>query len=353
VLHGDQLVLYIVIQLVLNKGSSDVFGIIALTTVGGAARMTRPIVLDCDPGHDDAVALFMALASDDLELKLVTTCAGNQRPEKTFANARRLLALAGREDVPVAQGAPGPIRRNLIIADYVHGESGLDGAHLPEPTVPERGEPAIDALAALLGESPEPVTIVATGPLTNVAILLLARPDLKPKIAGISLMGGACFGGNYSPNAEFNIYVDPEAADIVFASGVDIAMFGLDVTHKAQIFQHEVDAIAALGTRTGHVFAGLLEFYGRSTTLPFLAPADHVEGLHMHDPCAIAYLIDPSLFTMIPAHVAVVTTDGPALGMTVVDYNHTTGKSPNALVGFDVDRERFVELIHTSLARFS
>jgi pyrimidine-specific ribonucleoside hydrolase len=315
--------------------------------------MSRPIVLDCDPGHDDAVALFMALASPQIDLKLVTTCAGNQKPEKTFLNARRLLALAGREDVPVAQGSPKPLRRELIIADYVHGESGLDGADLPEPTVAAGTERAIDALARLLAESDEPVTIVATGPLTNVAILLLAYPDLVSKIASISLMGGACFGGNYTPNAEFNIYVDPEAADIVFSSGIEIAMFGLDVTHKAQIFQSEIDTIAALGTRTGEVFAGLLEFYGRSNTQPFLAPEGHVEGLHMHDPCAVAYLIDPSLFTMVSARVEIVTTDGPALGATVVDYNSTTSKGPNALVGFEVERERFVELLQTSLASFS
>lgn len=315
--------------------------------------MSRPIVLDCDPGHDDAVALFMALASPEVDLRLITTCAGNQRPDKTFANARKLLALAGREDVPVAQGAPKPIRRELIIADYVHGESGLDGAQLPDPTVAAGTERALDALTRLLRESDQPVTIVATGPLTNVAILLLAHPELSDRIAGISLMGGACFGGNYTPNAEFNIYVDPEAADIVFSSGVEIAMFGLDVTHKAQIFQEEIDAITALGTRTGEVFGGLLEFYGRSNTLPFLAPEGHVEGLHMHDPCAMAYLIDPSLFTMVPARVDVVTADGPALGATVVDYNRTTGKSPNALVGFDVERERFVQLIHSSLATFA
>lgn len=315
-------------------------------------RMSRPIILDCDPGHDDAVALFMALASPAIDLRLITTCAGNQRPEKTFLNARRLLALAGREDVPVAQGAPRPIRRPLIIADYVHGESGLDGADLPEPTVAASSERAIDAMARLLRESAEPIAIVATGPLTNVAILLLAHPELHENIESISLMGGACFGGNYTPNAEFNIYVDPEAADIVFSSGIEVAMFGLDVTHKAQIHAEEIDAIAALGTRTGEVFAGLLEFYGRSNTLPFLAPEGHVEGLHMHDPCAMAYLIDPSLFTMVRARVDVVTADGPALGATVVDYNGTRSEEPNALVGFDVDRVRFVELLHSSLAAF-
>ncbi|MGV8882811.1 MAG: nucleoside hydrolase [Rhodoglobus sp.] len=315
--------------------------------------MKRTIILDCDPGHDDAVALFLALGSDALTVELVTTSAGNQTPDKTFLNARRLLALAGREDVPVAQGAPGPLRRPLIIADYVHGESGLDGADLPEPTAAPDTRSALDAMVQTIRAAASPITIVATGPLTNVAILLLAHPELTPHIELISIMGGACFGGNYTPNAEFNIYVDPEAADIVFNSGVPIAMFGLDVTLKAQLFAEDIAAIRALETRTGEVFAGLLDFFHLSTTPPFLAPEGHVEGIHMHDPCAVAWLIDPSLFTMIHTRVDVVTNDGHALGATVVDYNSTTGREPNALVAFDIDRPRFVQLLHTSLAQFA
>jgi pyrimidine-specific ribonucleoside hydrolase len=165
-------------------------------------------------------------------------------------------------------------------------------------------------------------------------------------------MGGACFGGNYTPNAEFNIYVDPEAADIVLRAGVPTALFGLDVTHKAQLFDADIRRIAGLGTRTGQVFAGLLSFYHRSTTPPFMAPPGHVEGLHLHDPCAAAYLIDPSLFTMVPLAVQVVTADGPALGCTVMDCHGTTGSPPNATVAFDVDRDRFAELVHSCLAAF-
>ena len=315
--------------------------------------MKRTIILDCDPGHDDAVALFLALASDALTVELVTTSAGNQTPEKTFLNARRLLALAGREDVPVAQGAPGPLRRPLIIADYVHGESGLDGADLPEPTAAPDTRSALDAMVQTIRAAASPITIVATGPLTNVAILLLAHPELKPQIELISIMGGACFGGNYTPNAEFNIYVDPEAADIVFNSGVPVAMFGLDVTLKAQVFAEDIAALRALETRTGDVFAGLLDFFHLSTTPPLFAPEGHVEGIHMHDPCAVAWLIDPSLFTMLHTRVDVVTNDGHALGATVVDYNSTTGREPNALVAFDIDRPRFVQLLHSSLAQFA
>ena len=324
----------------------------AVVHPGEQSSVARKIVLDCDPGHDDAVALFMALASPALSVELITTCAGNQSPEKTFSNARRLLALAGREDVPVVQGAPHPIRRELIIADYVHGETGIDGAELPDATTAPDQRRAVAAIAELVESSAEPITLVATGPLTNIAIFLLAYPDLRSRIAEISIMGGACFGGNYSAAAEFNIYVDPEAADIVFSAGIPIAMFGLDVTHKAQLFADEIDAIRELGTRTGEVFAGLLEFYDRSTTRPFLAPEDHIEGLHMHDPCAIAYLIDPTLFTMVASRVDIVTNDGPTLGATVVDYNNSSGREPNALVGFDIDRDRFAHLLHASLASF-
>lgn len=314
--------------------------------------MKKPVILDCDPGHDDAVAIFMALASEKLDVKAITTSAGNQIPEKTYLNARKLLALANREDVEVAQGAPGPLKRKLIIAENVHGKTGLDGAELPLPTVPKSKRNALSAMAEIISESKEKVTIIPTGPLTNIATLLLAYPHLKSKIELISLMGGACFGGNYTPNAEFNIYVDPEAADIVFRSGVPIAMFGLDVTLKAQLFDEDINRIRNLGTRTGDVFAGLLDFFSKTTTMPFLAEPGHIEGIHMHDPCAVAYVIDPTLFTMVETNVEVVTADGPTLGCTVVDYNNTTNNPKNGLVGFDVDCKRFTDLLYTSLASF-
>lgn len=314
--------------------------------------MRKPVILDCDPGHDDAIAIFMALASDKLNVKAITISAGNQTSQKVFTNARKLLALAGREEIEVARGASKPLKRELIIADYVHGETGLDGADLLEPTVPESANTALATMVRILEESEEPVTIISTGPLTNIAILLLGYPHLKEKIKLISLMGGACFGGNYTPNAEFNIYVDPEAADIVFRSGVPIAMFGLDVTLKAQVFEEDIQKLRDLNTKTGDVMARLLEFYAKSITQPFLAAPGHIEGLHMHDPCAVAYVINPDLFTMVEANVEVVTTDGLALGCTVVDYNNTTGKVKNAYVGFDVDCKRFLELFHESFTKF-
>lgn len=313
----------------------------------------RNVILDCDPGHDDAIMIFMALASKDVKVLGITTSAGNQTPEKTLLNARKLLALAEREDIPVAGGASKPIRRDLIIADYVHGESGLDGADLPLPTVEESKRTAIDLWVELLNKSDEKVTIVATGPLTNVAIFLLAHPELKEKIEMISFMGGACFGGNYTANAEFNIYVDPEACDIVLNSGVKLAMFGLDVTLKAQLYHEEIEALKTIHTKTGDIMYGLLKFYDKSTSLPFLAKEGHVEGLHMHDPCAIAYIINPDLFEMIPQHVEVVIQDGAALGCTVCDYNNRGEKKPNAIVGFGVKRQELSNLIIESLSQFN
>lgn len=313
----------------------------------------KKVILDCDPGHDDAIMIFMALASKDIKVMGITTSAGNQVPEKTFLNARKLLALAEREDIPVARGASKPLRRDLIIADYVHGESGLDGADLPEPTVPYSDQKALDLWADILRDSQEKVTIVATGPLTNVAIFLLAYPELKEKIELISFMGGACFGGNYTANAEFNIYVDPEACDIVLNAGVPLAMFGLDVTLKAQLYDEDIEKLKTYHTKTGDIMYGLLKFYGKTTSLPFLAEEGHVEGLHMHDPCAIAYVSNPELFTMVPMRVDVVTQDGHALGCTVCDYHNDTGKKPNALVGFGVDRTAFSELLLTSLSKFN
>lgn len=313
----------------------------------------KKIILDCDPGHDDAIMMFMALASDKVKVMGITTSAGNQTPDKTFLNARKLLALANREDIIVARGADKPIKRDLIIADYVHGDSGLDGADLPDPTVPESEIKALDLWAKILSESEEKVTIVATGPLTNVAIFLLTYPELKEKIELISFMGGACFGGNYTPNAEFNIYVDPEACDIVLNSGVPLAMFGLDVTLKAQLYDEDIEKLKSFNTKSGDIMYGLLKFYGRTTSTPFLAKKGHVEGLHMHDPCAIAYITNPELFTMVPLRVNVVTQDGYALGCTVVDYNSTTKKEPNALVGFDVKREEFCKLLLDSIQKFN
>lgn len=313
----------------------------------------RKVILDCDPGHDDAMALLMAIASDNIDLLAITTSAGNQLPEKTFENARKLLALAGREEIPVAKGAAKPLLRDLIIAEDIHGESGLDGAELPEPTVEALTIPANNLIADILRKSEEKVTLVATGPLTNMAIFLLTHPELKEKIELISFMGGACFGGNYSPHAEFNIFVDPEAADIVVNSGVPVAMFGLDVTLKAQVFVEDIQEIRAIGNKVATTMADLLDFFNLTTTVPFWADEDHVEGIHMHDPCAIAYVIDPSLFTVYPMNVQVETSNCLSLGSTVVDYDDVLKKEKNVLVSFGVDLPRFRKLIMDTMKYFS
>ncbi|MCP3291229.1 nucleoside hydrolase, partial [Aeromonas hydrophila] len=208
--------------------------------------MALPVILDCDPGHDDAIALILALASPELKVLAVTTSAGNQTPDKTLNNALRILTLLGRDDIPVAAGAPKPLARELIIADNVHGESGLDGPKLPDPGFTPVAMTALELMAKCLRESPEPVTLVPTGPLTNIALLLAAHPELKSKIARIVLMGGAAGPGNWTPAAEFNIYVDPEAADMVFKSGLPITMCGLDVTHEAQVMDEDIERVRAI-----------------------------------------------------------------------------------------------------------
>lgn len=314
--------------------------------------MKKPIIMDCDPGIDDALAILLALASDKLDVKLITTCAGNQSPDKTLNNALKILSFLGRTDIEVAQGAPKPLYRDLIIADYVHGETGLGAADLGEPAFEKSKRSAMEAMKSVIQQSQEPVTIVATGPLTNVAIFLTAYPELKEKIDCISLMGGACFGGNITPAAEFNIYVDPEAAELVFQAGVPIVMCGLDVTHKAQMFEEDIERIRNIGNKTGKVFADMLDYYAQGMTPPFLAEEGHVEGLHMHDPCAVAYLIDPSMFRAIPLHVSVETTGKLTAGSTVVDYNGVTGKPKNANVVFEIDRVRFVDMLYAAFTQF-
>ena len=315
--------------------------------------MALPIIIDCDPGHDDAVALFIALAHPEINLLGITTCAGNQLPEKTFNNARKLLKLADREEVLVCRGAEKPLTRQLRIAENIHGVSGLDGADLPEPSVPAYEGKAWEFTADIVSRHPGPVTLVATGPLTNVAIFLLSYPELKEKLEQIVIMGGACFGGNITPSAEFNIYVDPEAADIVFKSGVKVAMFGLDVTNRARMLPEEIKVLRESKTRAGAIFADLLDFFIQKATRYFLADDEWVEGVHLHDACTIAYLLYPEMFRMHTCHVEIDTNDGPGLGSTVVDYNNVTNKEKNAAVAFEINRKSFVQLVIDSITSFN
>lgn len=310
--------------------------------------MSRSIIIDCDPGHDDAIALILALASPELNVQAVTTCAGNQTPDKTLRNALRILTLLERQDIPVAGGALKPLLRELIIADNVHGESGLDGPSLPDPSFAPQAENAVELMARILRDSPHPVTLVATGPLTNVALLLAGHSALAAKIDRIVIMGGAVMLGNWTPAAEFNIFVDPEAADRVFKSGIPITMAGLDVTHQAQVMDADIDRIRQLDNPIAEVVAGLLDFfmlYHRQERWGF-------QGAPLHDPCTIAWLLAPELFTSIERWVGIETRGEYTQGMTVVDYYQLTGNKPNAEVLMDIDRKGFIDLLVERIARY-
>ncbi|WP_421173503.1 pyrimidine-specific ribonucleoside hydrolase RihA [Aeromonas dhakensis] len=310
--------------------------------------MALPVILDCDPGHDDAIALILALASPELTVLAVTTSAGNQTPDKTLNNALRILTLLGRDDIPVAAGAPKPLARELIIADNVHGESGLDGPKLPDPAFSPVAMTALELMAKCLRESPEPVTLVPTGPLTNIALLLAAHPELKQKIARIVLMGGAAGAGNWTPAAEFNIYVDPEAADMVFKSGLPITMCGLDVTHQAQVMDEDIERVRAITNPVAQCVAGLLDFF----MIYHRDPKWGFAGAPLHDPCTIAWLLAPALFHGVECRVDIKTGGPHTSGMTVVDRYGLTGKPANALVLLGLDRAGFIDLLVTRLRAF-
>ncbi|MBV8080912.1 MAG: nucleoside hydrolase [Actinobacteria bacterium] len=300
--------------------------------------MSIPILLDCDPGHDDAIAILLALASPELELLGLTTVAGNQTLEKTTANALRVLELVGRGDVPVAVGADRPLVREREIAADVHGDTGLDGPDLPPP----RGEPVAQAAVEFLAERIAPgVVLVATGPLTNVAHLLdHARPDR------IVLMGGAIGEGNRTPAAEFNIWVDPEAAARVFASGIDVTMIGLDVTHQAVVGSAGVEELRGVG-RVGSVVAELLDFYGRFHRRRY----PDLDGSPLHDPVAVATVARPELLDLRPARVAVDLGE-QSRGRTNVDWRGRGAPDPNHTVALGIDADAFRRLVVERIASF-
>jgi inosine-uridine nucleoside N-ribohydrolase len=304
-----------------------------------------PVILDVDPGHDDAVAIMLACGAPELDLLAVTTVAGNVPLEKTTRNALRVLSLIGHTDVPVAAGASSPLRRPLHTAEYIHGESGLDGPEIPAPSFEPDERGATELMAVTLREAREPVTLIPTGPLTNVATFLRENPDLKGRIARISLMGGSIGLGNTTPAAEFNVYVDPEAAREVFDSGLPITMSGLDVTHRARAGQDEREHLRSLG-RVGGVVAGLLEFFAATyqRVYDFGAPP-------LHDPVAVAAVLEPDLLETRPMRVDVECESELTRGETVCDYYGVTGEPPNAEVGVALEKEGFFELLYRSLGR--
>ena len=299
----------------------------------GAGHLSTPIVLDCDPGHDDAIAILLALASPEVELRGISTVAGNQTLDKTTRNALKVLELADRTDIPVVAGADAPLQRTLRTAANVHGESGLDGPDLPEPTTKPVDGDVVDVLADWL----EPgVVLVPTGPLTNVARLLQQHPQATDRIVW---MGGAMAEGNVTPAAEFNAYVDPEAARIVFESGIEVTMIGLDITHMALFDSTHAERLRGAG-RAGKAVAELADFF-----LEFHRQRYRFEGAPIHDAMAVAHVIDPTLVTTLNCNISIETESEFCDGRTVVDRWLVTGLPKNAQAGIDVDAQRFLELL--------
>lgn len=305
------------------------------------------IVLDCDPGHDDAIAILLAARAPGVQLEAITTVAGNQTVEKTAYNALRVCSLAGIHSVPIAKGMDRPLVRDLLTAPSIHGASGLDGPALPEPTISLAPIHAVDLLIELLLASEGDLTIVATGPLTNIATAMRREPAIVPKIQQIVLMGGAIGLGNWTPAAEFNIYVDPEAAHIVFTCGRPVTMIGLDVTHTALATPQVRERVRALGTPVAHLVDDLLGFFAETylSVFGFSSPP-------LHDPCAVAHVVDPTLLRSQLMRVDIELRGELTLGRTVCDVHGVTGKAPNAQVGLGIDVARFWDLLIETLATY-
>jgi purine nucleosidase/pyrimidine-specific ribonucleoside hydrolase len=301
--------------------------------------------MDVDPGHDDAVALLMACGSPELDLIAVTTVAGNVSIEKTTRNALRVLSLAGRTDVPVGVGAASPLERPLQTAEHIHGVSGLDGFDIPDSLFEPDERGAVALISAAVRNSPRPVVLVPVGPLTNIALFLREHPELKERVEGISLMGGSIGIGNTTPAAEFNVYVDPEAAHEVFTSGLPITMYGLDVTHQAGAGPRERDRLRSAG-HVGEAIAGLLEFFAGTYRNTF-----GFDGPPIHDAVAVAAVAHPDLLETRLMRVDVERAGEWTRGETVCDVHGVTGRPPNARVGLHLDRERFFERLYDALGR--
>ena len=301
--------------------------------------MPARIILDCDPGHDDAIALLLALASPELDLLGVTTVSGNQTVDKTTANAIRVLDHVGKPEVPVAAGADRPLVRTREVAAHVHGDTGLDGPELPPPSRRAGREHAIEWIANTLAAAGDPVILVATGPLTNVALFLARYPELSSRLERIVLMGGAIGEGNVTPAAEFNIWVDPEAAQRVFTSRVPLHMVGLDVTHQALLTPSHVRRLAASGA-SGRLVADLYDFYAR-----FHRRRYGWDGAPIHDAVAMAHVIDDAILTTRYCGVVVDTESELSRGRTNVDLGDTTGWARNCHVAVGIHAGRFLELL--------
>ncbi len=298
--------------------------------------MPVPIIIDCDPGHDDAIAIMLAAGDPAVDLLAITTVAGNQTLEKTTLNARRVCTVAGITDVPIAAGCARPLVQPLVVADDVHGDSGMDGPRFGEPTVDVVPVHAVELMHRLLTEHPERVTLVPTAPLTNIALLLTRYPDAAARIREIVLMGGTTERGNRTPAAEFNIHVDPEAADIVFRSGVPVTMCGLNVTHQVPATPDVLARLEGLGTELGRTCVELLTFFASTyrRLWGFTSPP-------VHDPVAVARVIDPAIVHCVEAHVAVELQGRHTRGATVVDLHQYLDRPVNAQVAVGIETDLF------------
>ena len=311
--------------------------------------MSENVIIDTDPGQDDAVAILLALASPkEINLLGLTAVAGNVPLNLTLKNARTICELAKMKNISIFKGCEKPLKRNLVTAEHVHGKTGLDGIILPEPTMPIKESHAVDFIIETIRENPRhAITICALGPLTNIAMALEKAPDIAIKIKQIILMGGAYFEvGNITPTAEFNIYVDPEAAKIVFNSGVKLIILPLDVTHKALISEDRVNAFKKIGTPVAKAVSEWTNFFERFDKEKYGSV-----GAPLHDPCVIAYLLDPSIFTGRYINVEIETESDLTRGMTVADWWRVTDRKPNALFIGNLDPDRFFKLLTERLSK--
>ena len=305
-----------------------------------------PLIIDCDPGQDDAIALMIAMASpDELDLLGITAVAGNVPLALTEANARSIRDVAGRSEIPVFAGCPRPMVKVLETAEYVHGASGIDGANLPQPSRPVEDAHAVDWLIDTLRNADSPITLATLGPLTNIAMAIVMAPDITGNISELVAMGGALSLGNITPAAEFNIYSDPHAAHIVFEAGLKLTMIGLDVTHQARANPDRLEAIRAIGNPASASVAGMLDFYGAQYIETF------GEGAPLHDPCVIAYLLRPDLFTGQDMRVDIEIASPLNIGRTVCDLHDRAGRAKNAHVVEKIDADGFFDLVRERLAR--
>ena len=304
----------------------------------------KKVLIDCDPGHDDMIALMLACASDKLEVLGVTTVAGNQEGEKTFNNALKILTLIDRKDVSVARGFDKPILRKLVTAPEIHGVSGLDGADLPIPEVRPSNLHAVDFIINALLESDEKLYLIPIGPLTNIGVALLREPKIGEKVERIVLMGGAVFDSNITPAAEFNIYVDPEAAKIVFESGLPLTMVGLDVTNKAIFSFKDIDRLEKFNGKVSKVVAPLLRFFAKANHEFF-----GFNGAPLHDALVVSYVIDKTILDTKFLHVDIETYGQFTRGQTVVDIYGVTKKVLNAEVALGLDVDKFKDFIFRAI----